>query len=68
MIVRLRQKGKLVATLEVLAHGALVIRMGGKSLELSVRDSRRLAGTIVKKSVSGTFGRLARERLGLDDE
>jgi hypothetical protein len=68
VIVRLRQEGKLVATLEVLEPGALVIRMGGKELELSVRDSRRLAGAIVKKSVSGTFGRVARQRLGLDGD
>jgi len=68
VIVRLRQEGKLVATLEVLEHGALVIRMGGRELELSVRDSRRLAGRIVKNSVTSTFGRAARQRLGLDDD
>lgn len=68
MIVRLRQEGKLVATLEVLEHGALVIRMGRKELELNVRDSRRIAGRIVKNSVTSTFGRVASKRLGLDDD
>ena len=57
MKVKLRQEGKLVATLEVLDHGALVITMGGKTLELSVKDSRRVAGAIVENSITGTISK-----------
>lgn len=74
MKVTLRQEGEVVCRLEVLETGALVLRVPEglrlQELELSVRDSRRLAGAIVENSIKGTIGavksdikRQAREQL-----
>lgn len=59
MKVNLRQHGEVICRIEVLENGALVIRvpegMALSQLELSVRDSRRIAGAIVENSIKGTI-------------
>lgn len=74
MKVTLRQEGEVVCRLEVLDDGALVLRvpegMALRELNLSVGDSRRIAGAILENSIKGTVDavradlkRQAREQL-----
>lgn len=55
MKVKLHRHGKVVAELDVGADGALCIWSSSTGdMTLSVRDSRRLAGEILKRSVEST--------------
>jgi hypothetical protein len=51
--VKLKQEGQVIGWIEVLEHGALAFKLGGKEVELSAGDSRRIAGAVLQESVTG---------------
>jgi hypothetical protein len=51
--IKLKQEGEVIGWIEVLEHGALAFKLGGKEVELSAGASRRIAGLILEESVAG---------------